>query len=119
MRGELKRLIEALDGLEDPETGKGLDANKIDDFFRLILLGENNYIARYLSDLKETEDWMVLSDIVLALEEGGFFSLFPRKKWISNMIRGSWDKALKEMAQEEDGGAPDNPEDEIPLDADT
>ena len=106
MRQELRKLIETLDGLEDPKTGKGIDPNKIDDFFRLILLGENNYIARYLSDLKETEEWMVLSDVVLALEQGGFFSLFPRKKWISNMVRGSWDKALQEALSEgEENGA--------------
>ena len=99
MRAELKGLIEALDGLEK----EGADGNKIDDFFRLILLGENSYIARYLSDLKETQDWLLFSDVVMALEQARFFEFFPRKKWVVNMVRGSWDRALKDALEEEKG----------------
>ena len=112
MRAELRRLIAALDALERPEGGReGIDPNKIDDFFRLILLGENNYIARYLADLRETEDWLVVSDVVMALEKGGFFELFPRKKWVSNLVRGSWDKALREaMESGESEGAAEPPQ---------
>ena len=103
MRPELKKIIAELDELEDGLAATGdrsAAKNKIDDFFRLLLLGENNYIASYLSQLKEGDDWLLFNDVIAALEAGGFFNLFPRKKWVINMVRGSWDKALKETREE-------------------
>ena len=110
MRPELKKIIAELDELENGLAATGdrtVAKNKIDDFFRLLLLGENNYIANYLSQLKEGDDWLLFNDVAAALEAGSFFDLFPRKKWVINMVRGSWDKALKEAREEmEDTGKP-------------
>lgn len=101
MRAELRRLLQVLDELEARQAGKGMDPNKIDELFRLLLLGESGVIAKYFSDIRETQDWLLLSDVAMALEEGGFFELFPRKKWISSIIRGSWDKALQDALREQ------------------
>ena len=102
MRLELKKIIGELDELEAGLSveDRSSPKNKIDDFFRLLLLGENNYIASYLSELKESDDWLLFNDVVAALEGGGFFDLFPRKKWIIHMVRGSWDKAMREAREE-------------------
>lgn len=106
MRPELKKIIAELDELEAglaasaASSEKSSPKNKIDEFFRLLLLGENTYIANYLAQLKEGDDWLLFNDVTTALEAGGFFDLFPRKKWVINMVKGSWDKAMREAREE-------------------
>ncbi|MBN1808757.1 MAG: hypothetical protein JW909_06780 [Planctomycetes bacterium] len=103
MRPELKKIISELDELEAGLKAAGPESaavNKIDDFFRMLLIGDNNYVASYLSQLKEGDDWILFNDVVAALEAGGFFDVFPKKKWIIHMVRGSWDKALREAREE-------------------